>query len=100
MRAAFKQCLMGGLPLHHEAILHEIPQANMGNFQEYEKKRTKHTLRDPFEEDSASKKLHGFGNPFKVNFLLYGLSIFIRSFSRRMDSLTLTVLILTKALAQ
>lgn len=65
MRAAFKQCLMGGLPLHHEAILHEIPQANMGNFQEYEKKRTKHTLRDPFEEDSASKKLHGFGNPFK-----------------------------------
>jgi len=65
MRAAFKQCLMGGVPLHHEALLHEIPQANMGNFAEYEKKRTKHVLRDPFEDDSASKKLHGFGNPFK-----------------------------------
>ena len=66
MRAAFKQCLMGGVPLHHEALLHEIPQANMGNFAEYEKKRTKHVLRDPFEDDSTSKKLHGFGNPFKV----------------------------------
>lgn len=65
MRASFKQCLVGGVPLHHEAILHEMPQANMGNYQESEKKISRHALRDPFEDPSEKKRSHGFGNPYK-----------------------------------
>jgi len=84
---------MGGVPLHHEALLHEIPQANMGNFAEYEKKRTKHVLRDPFEDDSASKKLHGFGNPFKVKFFQLKYTDVISS--PRMDSSMSTIALIS-----
>jgi integrator complex subunit 6 len=62
MRVAFRHCLSGGVPLHREHLLHEQPQGNMGNYQEYVKNITP-PLRDP-DPDAVKMKLT-FGNPWK-----------------------------------
>lgn len=62
MRVAFRQCISGGVPLHREHVLHEQPQGNMGNYQEYIKNSTQ-PLRDP-DPDAVKMKLT-FGNPWK-----------------------------------
>lgn len=67
MRVAFRQCISGGVPLHREHVLHEQPQGNMGNYQEYIKNSTQ-PLRDP-DPDAVKMKLT-FGNPWKVSTFL------------------------------
>lgn len=63
MRAAFRQCLSGGIQLHKEHLLHQQPQGTMGNYQDYVKNLPP-PLRDP-DPDAKTVKTT-FGNPWKV----------------------------------
>jgi len=62
MRAAFRQCLSGGIQLHKEHLLHQQPQGTMGNYQDYVKNLPP-PLRDP-DPDAKTVKTT-FGNPWK-----------------------------------